>query len=263
MIHLHQMKNHSPIPLERGRLLSKHLPDTPETVIATHALNRGTAKVWISGSPIDFSGTVIQLNTRPTELISFGSNPQRLLDLLTAVEGWNCILVDSGIADLVGAMIETNFGNSVHYLEDIYHVTEKPINGFKSKRVRQLTIKDLQLFEAAPEELRSHFWESPRAILSEGIVACAIVDDRIVATALTSSISNRYADVGVYTNSSYRQHGFGTATAALVVNQVVALGLNPVWSTGATNFASLKIAEKLGFKETVRRKYVILEMQAG
>jgi len=99
--------------------------------------------------------------------------------------------------------------------------------------------------------------------LSESIVACAIVDGEIVATALSSGRSERYADVGVYTRQEYRGRGLSTAAAALVARQLQARGLLPIWSTGGHNSASLRVAHKLGFAEVGRRQYVILEAGSG
>ena len=65
--------------------------------------------------------------------------------------------------------------------------------------------------------------------------------------------------VGVRTDDreGWRGRGFATAAACLVSQAVQAVGLTPVWSTGEDNYASQRIAEKLGFTQIVRRTYVI------
>jgi predicted GNAT family acetyltransferase len=90
-------------------------------------------------------------------------------------------------------------------------------------------------------------------------VASAIVSGQIVATALTAACSERYAEVGVFTEEAFRGRGFATAAASLVVQHVQETGRTPVWSAGEHNAPSLSIAQKLGFIQVSRRTYVILD----
>ena len=254
----HVTEPRQPISFQESQVLAQSLPDTPENVISIHCLKRGLAKTLTIGSPRDFSAAIIQTDSCPAEPNSFGCNAEEILQLLSAVEGWTCVLADSGVADALGPLIEARRSCRVRFLEDIYHVLEKPLVGFHNELVQQLRMEDLELLEAAPKELRSGSWDSTHRLLSEGIIACAIVEGQIVATALTTAFSNKYADVGVYTDPAFRQRGFALAATAIVVNQVLAGGRTPVWSTGASNTASLRMAERLGFLESSRRKYVIL-----
>jgi predicted GNAT family acetyltransferase len=128
---------------------------------------------------------------------------------------------------------------------------------FHHPNVRELGPADLSLLGAAPLELRASLWESTAVLLKEGVVACAIIEGEIVATALTSAYSDGYADVGVYTCEAYRSRGLATAAASLVARRVQQAGRTPVWSAGGTNAASLRVAHKLGFEEVSRRRYVI------
>jgi predicted GNAT family acetyltransferase len=70
-----------------------------------------------------------------------------------------------------------------------------------------------------------------------------------------------YGEVGVYTAEAYRGQGMATAAASLVVQGVRETGRVPVWSAGGTNAASLRVAEKLGYVEVSRRRYVIPKRQ--
>jgi predicted GNAT family acetyltransferase len=118
---------------------------------------------------------------------------------------------------------------------------------------------DLELLQSAPPELRAGLWPGPRELLAEGIAACAIVAGKIVATALTTACSGQYADIGVYTREAVWGQGYATAAASLVAQAVQESGRTPVWSAGAHNAASLRVAQKVGFQEVSRRTYVILD----
>ena len=189
--------------------------------------------------------------------LAFGSAPHVLWRLLRSVQGWDCILAGSECAPTLAKVVKQELGVSVRYLDDISHVLNGPAATYHDAAVRELTRDDLNLLASAPPELRDACWESPRELLSEGFVACAVVSGAIVATALTSARSARYAEVGVYTHQDFRRRGLATAAASIVVRRVQKAGLTPVWSAGEHNAASLRVAQKLGFREVSRRTYVI------
>jgi RimJ/RimL family protein N-acetyltransferase len=242
----------------RYATLAAALGDTPLTTLTLQVLRTGACRVYLDGEPSRPKGVIVQADAMSEEPTGYGSDPEILWALLQQASGWTCVDVDYDCAPPLGAMIERATGASVRYLEDIYFVLDRPAPSYRHPAVRVLTAADLPLLEAAPPELHSSLWGSARTLMSEGTVACAIVDGEIVATALCSGRSERYADVGVYTRQEYRGLGLSTAAAALVAGQVQARGLIPTWSTGGHNTASLRVAQKLGFVEVARRQYVIL-----
>jgi len=249
----------NPLNLKKGYILVDTLGDTPETVISVHVLRRGLCKAYVAGDPSCFKGAIVQAHAFPAEPTGFGSDPHVIWELLRGVEGWDCILVESACAPILGTIIEREMGISVRYLDDVCCTLTRPVATYRDDAVRQLTLDDLELLESAAPELRASCWESTRALLSEGIVACAIVSGRIVATALVAARSERHAEVGVYTHEDFRRRGFATAAASIVAARAQKAGLIPVWSAGEHNAASLRVAGKLGFVEVSRRTYVILE----
>ncbi|SRR5260370_41734909 len=108
-------------------------------------------------------------------------------------------------------------------------------------------------------ELRWTGFESTQAMLSDGLVAAAIVEGHVVAIAHTSARSRDYADIGVGTLEPWRNRGFSSAAAALVAQKIQEAGQVPVWNTGEGNYASLRVAEKLGFTREGLLTYVILQ----
>jgi RimJ/RimL family protein N-acetyltransferase len=244
---------------EHHHVLADALGDTPDTVQATHLLRRGLGKAFVAGDPARFEGAIVQADDWPEEPAGFGSDPQVLWDLLQQVEGWICLLVDSECAPTLGRLIETRMKSQVRYLDDVTHVLDKPVRRYQAESVRRLTSADLTLLESAPWELRAGLWSSPRQLLAEGIVASAVVAGEIVATALTSACSARYAEIGVYTQKEYWGRGYATAAASLLAQAVQEIGRIPIWGAGAHNEASLRVAQKLGFEEVSRRTYVILD----
>jgi hypothetical protein len=152
-------------------------------------------------------------------------------------------------------------GVRVRYLDDIYLHLVQPAPALRSDVVQRLTLADLPLLEAAPPDLHTGGFGSLAGLLSEGIVVGAIMDGRIIAIARTSARSERHSDIAVATLEGWRNHGLATAAAAVVAQELQVAGQIPVWSAGAHNPASLRIAQKLGFTKVARRRYVILDRQ--
>ena len=121
--------------------------------------------------------------------------------------------------------------------------------------VRELTADDIGLLEAF--EMDGTDFGGLSVLLNEGTVAAAVVDGKIVGSAHTTAQTDRYADIGVGTNEQWRRRGFATAAASTVARRIQKSGRIPVWSCGEDNLASLRVAQKLGFKEVSRLAYVI------
>ncbi len=237
--------------------------DKPETVIWTHVLRRGNCNAYVAGNIPQYQTAIVQALDMPAEPSGFGVDAGSIWDLLECIKGWNCILVDRECAASLGKIIHEHTGSRIRYLADINYELHDLPPAFSNPAVRRLTVSDLGLLESAPTELRSSFWENTRELLTEGIVAGAIIDNRIVATAIVSSFSDRYADIGITTLPDFRRRGFTIAAASIVARAVQEIDKIPVWSTGETNIASRRIAEKLGFVEVIRRVYIMLESSPG
>ena len=237
--------------------LADALGETPETAISVHRLSNGFCRAYAAGDPAHFHGAVIQEDFCPDEPMGFGSDPEILWGLLKFVEGWDCVDVSSECAEALGEIIERETGCKVRYYGDVYHILQEPVTCFRSESVRLLTPDDLNLLESSPEELRGCGFGTTLRLLEEGFVACAIVDGKIAAIAHTSARTNRYADIGVFTAEERRGQGLAASTASIVAEKIQEAGLIPTWSAGEDNFASLRVAQKLGFTEVSRRTYVI------
>jgi len=239
--------------------LADALGDTPETVISVHLLRRGLCRAYVAGDPSRFDGAIVQWNDSPAEPMGFGSDPDVLWELLKVVRGWDCVNVTPQCATALGEIMEEKMGVPIRYYGDIYHTLSKPVLDYPNEAVHQLTLADLKLLESAPIELRGSGFGSPHGLLSDGVLACAVVSGNIVSIAHTSGRSDRHAEIGVFTLAVWRGRGFATAAASMVAQRVQEAGQTPVWSTGEDNVPSLRVAQKLGFTEVSRRTYVILD----
>ena len=163
------------------------------------------------------------------------------------------------VAPKLGALIRGATGERVRYYGKIYLALTRPVSPIRHEAVRELTLDDLPLLEEAGVNGAS--FGGLNTLLTDGIVAGAIISGKLVAIAATTAIAANYADIWVRTDESWRKRGFATMAALIVAHRLQERGLIPVWSVGEDNMASLRVAEKLGFEEVSRSTNVIRGVQ--
>ncbi|MCY4529489.1 MAG: GNAT family N-acetyltransferase [Chloroflexi bacterium] len=248
-----------PVQLSSAELadLARVLGDSPETAIPVHRLIRGACTAYVVGEPARFDAAVVLMKDDMGELQGFGENPEALWSILEPLEGWRVVNVSRSVAPKLGALIRASTGSRVAYYGDVYHTLTLPAVGYSHPDVRLLTVDDRALFDGVPDDLKPGMRGDVEIVLREGFVAGAVVDDRLVSVAHTNAITERYADIGVFTHEDHRNRGYSTAAASVVAAAIQESGLTPVWSCGEDNLASLRVAAKVGLTEVSRRTYVI------
>jgi ribosomal protein S18 acetylase RimI-like enzyme len=244
--------------VERNRLADT-IGDTVETVITYHLLRRGLCDAYLLGDTEGVYGAIVRDWNMADEPTAYGNSPELMWEILHALTAWFCVNIATDLAQPLGRLVEAGLGVKVRYYGDVYYALNTPVKSFANGHVRQLTLEDLPLLEAAREEMRATGFGGARPVLENGFVACAVVDNEVVAIAQSYARTEKYADVGVATLPEYRGRGFATAAASIVARRLREAGQTPVWSTGEDNSASRRVAEKLGFTEAGRRAYVIVE----
>lgn len=238
--------------------LADLLGDTPMTVISAARLKHGMCDAYINGTLQQNVNAALVFDAFcPDEPCGFGTDANALWQLLKATHGWGCINVDTACAEPLGTLIETETGTSIRYYGDVYHALLEPAHSYPNEVVRLLTLEDVERLAKAPTEVQGNGYKTREAMVTDGIVAGAVVDGNIVAIAHTYAETDLHADIGVSTLEAWREKGFATAAASVVAQGIQSKGKVPAWSCGEDNTASLRVAEKLGFTEVGRRTYVI------
>ena len=227
------------------------------TVISASRLQQGMCDAYVVGTLPDVTAALVFDAYCPDEPCGFGTDAEALWQLLKATDDWSCINVDTSCAASLGTLIEADRDTSIRYYGDVCHALLEPVHCYPNESVHLLSLEDINRLAKAPAEVQGNGYETHAAMVTEGIAAGAVVDGNIVAIAHTYAETNLHADIGVSTLEAWRERGFSTAAASLVVQEIQARGKVPAWSCGEDNFASLRVAEKLGFTEVGRRTYVI------
>ena len=252
-----------PLSKEACRLLAQHLPDSPQTVISRAHLLWGTARAYAFGLTDEgFETAVIEDPGCPGEPMIFGQNAQQIADLMPQIPDWFCVNVTPDLANTLEPLLATQMGSPLRRQGDVYHtLTQPPLAQLLSHpNIRILTPEDLPLIQAAEPEMRGY---DLAQLLSKTAVAGAIFHNQLVAMAQNYALTEGFGDIGVFTLPEWRGRGLAAAAAALVADWLQRNGRTPVWSCGAQNQASLRVAQKLGFVENGRRVYLILESKSA
>jgi GNAT superfamily N-acetyltransferase len=243
--------------------LATAIGDTPCTVIPLHLLRRGLCRAVVAGPLPALAAAVVQSTIDPDawparEPTAFATDADALWVSLRALDGWDCVLVDQEAANALGNLIEADTGRAVRYYADVCHALTAPARVFRHDAVRLLTPDDEPVIHTAPDpEMRAGGWPSVGDLLHHGFAAGAVVERQLVAVAYTSARTPLHGDITVFTLPEWRGRGLVTAAASLVAQRLQRSGQTPVWDTGHDNWASLRVARKLGFTEAARRTFVI------
>lgn len=238
-------------------VLADVLGDTPMTVISASRLKQGMCDAYVAGALPNVDAALVFDAYCADEPCGFGTDADALWQLLKATDGWGCVNVDTACAASLGALIEADRDTPIRYYGDVCHALLAPVHCYPNEAVRLLTLADVPRLATAPAEVQGNGYKTHEAMVIDGIAAGAVVDGDIVAIAHTYAETDLHADIGVSTLEQWREKGFATAAAWLVAQEIQARGKVPAWSCGENNFASLRVAAKLGFTEIGRRTYVI------
>lgn len=231
------------------------LGDSPFTVIQRYDIRHRAVNMVLRGTPADIKALVIQSHSLMEEPTAFGTSVSAIMECLEQIQGWTCVNVALELVTDLTELMNKSLQCLIRQYDDVHYVLDHPIelqdltvNGLTA---RFLTSADIGTLEDAPVDwLNSDLAE---------YVAGGIVDNRIVALSHASAVSELYADVGVYTDEHWRKHGISTYLSWFVMSRLQADAYIPVWSTGADNFASQRVAEKLGMRHYGNRTYLIVE----
>jgi hypothetical protein len=241
---------------EEQLAIAAKLPEQPDRVASIHMIRRGMADVWLEREPGEAVTFVVQDRELPQMPFGYGNAPA-LWRLLQDVPGWQSVSVDMPLARELARCIEVSRGVLPRIHGDVYlTLAARPRRPDPPPSVRRLTRRDADLIRRAPRALQGVSFGSLEALLTEGTAAGAVLDGKLVSIAHTSGASDRYEEVGAATLEPYRERGYATACASLVIDATLGRGRIAVWRAGEEDRAALRVAEKLGFARSVRRCYV-------
>jgi GNAT superfamily N-acetyltransferase len=230
--------------------------DIPENIHVRHFITNRQSDIYLSGSISNPRAIVVRPKTANSELFAY-IEPIEIYEMVVQLSGWNSILVDTEISHKLGGLLAKN--NNVSYLRELYFVLNNPIV-YKPIQISHHWFEpsDRQLLKNAYTDFHALGMNNPESILDYGIGVGIILKEKIVAIAFSIHMTEKYADIGIFTLPTHQNLGYSTALATLLIDKLQRKNITPVWSTDEKNPASLKIARKLGFKKIKTKIYINL-----
>ncbi len=100
-------------------------------------------------------------------------------------------------------------------------------------------------------KLESRFWASAADFSENSLGVCLVRGAEIVSLCYAAAIADGLAEIDVVTHPDYRGRGLGILVAQQFIRECLRRGIVPTWDCFVSNSASLKLAHRLGFIETL------------
>ncbi len=239
--------------------LAARLPVTPYYVVCCGGLRPGIDRAFVAGTRSDPDAVIVQHRSAPHEPEYFGRDPEAGWRILSRIPGWTCLNGSTPDMARFAEIFARETSLSFRQIGDLFYTLETPPTPHPNPVVRLANLPDIPLLQRYDSTVWGNSYRTFDEMVTEGVVAVAIDEGRVVSVALLTASNGRFGDVGVHTQERYRQRGFSTAAAGLVAREVQARGITPIWSTGSHNLASQRVAAKLGFRPFGRWEYLVCD----
>lgn len=246
-----------PLTVSEGVELAARLPVTPYYVVCYGGLRAGLDRAFVSGDRSDPDAVIVQHRLSPQEPEYFGRDPEAGWRILARIPGWTCVNASAPDAEALAKIFARELPEPFRPIGDLFYTLESPPTAPANPAVRLAGPADVPLLERFDAPVWGSSYRTFEEIVTDGIVAIAIEEGRVVSVALLTATNGRFGDVGVHTLEPFRRRGYSAAAASWVAREVQARGITPIWSTGSHNLASQRVAAKVGFQPVGRWAYLV------
>ncbi len=136
---------------------------------------------------------------------------------------------------------------SFHFNKDTYSTIKKGKlpKDFIVKRIDEKIITESLEFN---ESYYNEYWGSVSNFLENGFGYCLLHNDTVVSECTSIFSSSQFAEIDIATKNKYRGMGLAQNVAEIFIEHCIERNLKPNWDCNVNNFASIKLAERLGFE---------------
>lgn len=120
-------------------------------------------------------------------------------------------------------------------------------------RIARTTINDYELM--AGSVIPKYFWNNSSEFIRYGIGYSLFYQNHLAATAFSSVVDGKYLELGIETQEQFKGRNFAYKVCSALIDYCLEEGLEPVWACRLSNVGSYKLAEKLGFEESLTTPY--------
>lgn len=230
-------------PEQAAAVCERFFPERPGPLVGPHVVTTGLGSIRVDRWPdpraaLAESGGNFSLAGDPG-VIEPDELRERLRGFVDAPPAWR-------------PRLEALFPGMQHWARVILRrATATPVMVPKEYSVRRLNGSDAATVEGLSPALRwiSKTWGGPDGLATSGYAWGAFGESRLVSVACSFFVGRTLEDLGVVTEPAFEGRGIATACAGRLCAEVEARGRRASWTTTPDNHASLRVAEKMGFKE--------------
>jgi RimJ/RimL family protein N-acetyltransferase len=218
------------------------LPDRPGPLIGLHLLNTSHGTAWADCWP-DPRALYVETGKNG----SLAGEPSALTPAMIRDVVIGFVEAPPAFAPLLKA----TFPDLVAWDRVIYELPTAPIYRQPAGFIlRRLTSADTQHLATLSEEAYwvSKTWGGPAGLAASGYAWGAFAGEQLAAVANSFFVGEQYEEIGVATEPAFRGLELSVACSGALCNEMHARGRIPSWTTSPDNRASIRVAEKLGFR---------------
>ncbi|WIV11539.1 GNAT family N-acetyltransferase [Proteiniborus sp. MB09-C3] len=130
------------------------------------------------------------------------------------------------------------------------------LNSSVLKLTKEIFMNDLENIEEAK---KMEIWERKKGEILEGRKFVVLEGKKIVSACKISDIDFGGGNIAVWTDSNYRNKGFGKAVVSEAVKWCINNNILPIYWVDSENTASINLAKNLGFE--IRAKEIVVSIK--
>ncbi|YCI78741.1 GNAT family N-acetyltransferase [Bacillus sp. R1-10] len=182
------------------------------------------------------------LNSIFLDIYRSRKNDKKRFTLFSPSKEWDQVIIK-----LFGKELRQLQRYSFHFNKDTYSTIkrEKVPKDFIVKRIDEKIITESLEFN---ESYYNEYWGSVSNFLENGFGYCLLHNDTVVSECTSIFSSSHFAEIDIATQNKYRGMGLAQNVAEIFIEHCIERTLKPNWDCDVNNFASIKLAERLGFE---------------
>ncbi len=218
------------------------LPDRPGQLVGPHVIHTSLGAAWADRWP------------QPQAILVESAGNYALLGQPEAISSAGLAPLITGFVDApapFAPLLHTTFPD-LRIWDRVVYVLDRPQRQVPhaNARVRPLRVADAALVAQLCPDLQWIFktWGGPAGLAGSGYAWGAFVGSRLAAVACSFFVGDQFEEVGVVAEAPYRGQGLGFACADALCREIDQRGRQASWTTSPDNAASIRVADKLGFR---------------
>ena len=121
-------------------------------------------------------------------------------------------------------------------------------DGFTARYLEKETMERISHLKL---DIGSRFWASINEFLEHGIGACVMKGHDVISVCYSACIADNLAEIDISTQDEFRGMGLATIAAQHFIEKCIQKGIKPTWDCFVNNSASMRLANRLRFTQTV------------